>query len=175
LRWQDGRIAVALGAVDVALNPFAFGEVDAVLVAEQPADEDRRGHRVNRHADALALELLRRLDVLLVDEDEAVPEHARGEHRDGDERTLVGDEARDVFGAGKLRRVEFLRRRHPVEDVARIVVDQEVEVDALDLHLAGVQREHAVIEPAGKGERRFRHFRVPQVFFDAPDRAGRSV
>ena len=96
---QDGRIAVGLGAVDVALDPFVLGEIDAVLVAQQPADEDRRGHGVDRHADALAFEVLRRLDVLLVDEDEAVPEHARGEHRNGDERTLPGDEARDVFGA----------------------------------------------------------------------------
>jgi hypothetical protein len=117
---QDGRIAVRLGAVDVALDPFDLGKVDAVLVAQQPADEDRGGHRVDRHADALALEILRRLDVLLIDEDKAVPEHARGEHRNGDERTLPSDEARDVFGTGKFRSVEFQSCRHAVENVARL-------------------------------------------------------
>ena len=154
---QDGRIAVRLGAVDVALDPFVLGEVDAVLVAQQPADEDRGGHGVDRHADALAFEVLRRLDVLLVDEDEAVPEHARGEHRNGDERALPGDEARDVFGAGEFRGVEFQSRRHAVENVARVVVDQEVEIDALDLHLAGVERQHAVVEPAGESQGQLGH------------------
>ena len=94
---------------------------------------------------------------LLVDEDEAVPEHPRGEHRNGDERALSGDEARDVFGAGEFRGVEFQSRRHAVENVARVVVDQEVEIDALDLHLAGVERQHAVVEPAGESQRQLGH------------------
>ena len=94
---QHGRIAVALRAVDGALDPLGVGEIDAVLVAEQAADEHRRRHGVERHADPLAGDVLRVLDELPVDEDEAVTEHARGEHRDGDERILAADEARDEF------------------------------------------------------------------------------
>ena len=53
--------------------------------------------------------------------------------------------------------VEFQPGGHAVEDVARVVVDQEIEVDAFDLHLAGVERQHAVVEPAGEGQRQLGH------------------
>jgi hypothetical protein len=34
-----------------------------------------------------------------------------------------------------------------------MVDGEEIEVDAVRLHLSGVQREHAVVEPAGEGDR----------------------
>jgi hypothetical protein len=148
-------------AVDGAFEPIDLGEIDAVLVAEQAANEHRGGHGVDRHADALALQVLGAFDVLAVDENETVPEHPRGKHRDGDERALVGDEARDVFGAGEFGGIEFEPAGHAVENVARVVVNQEIEIDALDLNVPGVEREHAVVEPAGEGERQFRHFHLP--------------
>ena len=36
-----------------------FGEIDAVVVLQDAADEDRRRHRVERNADALAFQVLR--------------------------------------------------------------------------------------------------------------------
>ena len=46
------------GVIDRALHPVNFLEIDAVFVLQQPADEDRRRHGVERHADALALQIL---------------------------------------------------------------------------------------------------------------------
>jgi hypothetical protein len=57
------------------------GEIDAVFVLQQAADEERRGLGVKRNPDAFALEVLRRLDRPAVDGDEAVPEHAGRKHR----------------------------------------------------------------------------------------------
>ena len=102
-----------------------------------------------RHADALALEILRRLDArLAVDGDEAVAKRARGKDRDGDERALLVGEALDEFRARKLGDVELLAARHPVEDRPRLIDGDEIEIDAVDLDLAGVERLHAVVEPA---------------------------
>ncbi|MBI2318174.1 MAG: hypothetical protein HYU75_14550 [Betaproteobacteria bacterium] len=132
-----------------------------MLIGQQPADEDRRRHGVDLHADAFALQVLRRPDLPAVDEDEAVAKDPRGKHRDRDERALPGDEARDVFGTGELRSVEFDSPRHAVEDVARPVVCQELEIDALDLHFAGGERDHAIIQAAGERERQSGHSSLP--------------
>ena len=57
------------------------GEIDIIFILQQAADEQRRRLGVERDADALALELLRRPDRLAVDRDEAVTEDARGKDR----------------------------------------------------------------------------------------------
>jgi hypothetical protein len=60
-------------------------------VLQQAADPDRGAHGVERDADALALEILRRANSrLAIEENEAVPEQAGGEDRDGDEGTMAG-------------------------------------------------------------------------------------
>ena len=39
----------------------------------------------------------------------------------------------------------------------RMIDRQEIEVDAVRLHLAGIERQHAVIEPAGESNRNIGH------------------
>ena len=156
---QHGRRAVRAGGVDRALHPGDLREIDAVIVLQDAADEDRGGHGVERDADALAFEVLRLGDAdLLVDADEGVPEAARGEHRDGDEIALLVGVALDVFGARILRDVELLAARHAVEDRARLLDADEVEIDAVRLHLAGVDRLHAVVQRGRKRKLQIGHW-----------------
>ena len=54
----------------------------------------------------------------------------------------------DIF-----RRVEFELAAHAVENVARLVIGEELEVDAARLNLAGIKAQHAVIEAASEGQR----------------------
>ena len=108
---QHGRAAVRAAGVHRALHPVDLAQVDAVFVLQEAVDVDRRRHGEERHADALAFEVLRLGDAgLLVDGDEAVAEGARRKHRDGDERALLVGEALHELGAGIFRDVEFLAR-----------------------------------------------------------------
>ncbi len=145
---QHGRAAVRAAGVHRALHPMNLAQVDAVFVLQDAVDVDRRRHGEQRHADALAFEVLGLGDAgLLVDGDEAVAEGARGKHRDGDERALLVGEALHELGAGIFRDVEFLAGRHAVEDRPRLVDGDEIEIDAVGLDLAGIERLHAVVEP----------------------------
>jgi len=56
----------------------------------------------------------------------------------------------DEFRARHLAGVELEIDQHPVEDLARMVDRQEIEIDAVRLHVAGVECKHAVIEAAGE-------------------------
>src|SRR4051794_24915454 len=67
----------------------------------------------------------------------------------------------DEFRARHLAGVEFEIDQHPVEDFARMVDRKEIEVDAVRLHVAGVEREHAVIEPTGERDRNSGHALPP--------------
>jgi hypothetical protein len=96
---------------------------------------------------------------LAVDIDVAVPEHARGKHRQRHERVVAAREPADVFGAGEFGGIELLLAAHAVEQVARGVDCDEVEVDILDFDIAGPERLGAVIETAGK--RQSSHFFFP--------------
>jgi hypothetical protein len=66
----------------------------------------------------------------------------------------------DEFGARHFRRVEFELAAHAVENVARLVVGEEREVDAARLNLAGIEAQHAVVEAAGERHRKRRHASV---------------
>src|SRR6266446_3385533 len=103
--------------VDGALHPVDFLEVHAIFVLQETANENRRRHGVKRHADALALEILRLLyPGLLVNGNEAVAECARGKNRDRDEGALLVGEALDEFRARIFRDIEFPATRHAVEN-----------------------------------------------------------
>src|SRR3954469_12547280 len=115
------------GRVDGTLHPGAFREIDAVVMLQNAADENRRRHRVERNADALALQIFRFLDLVLVDADEGVTEAARGEYRDRDERAFLVGVALHVFRAGIFGDVELLAARHAVEDRARLLDADEIE------------------------------------------------
>src|SRR5262249_6199828 len=146
---QHGRTAVCAPGIHCPLNPMDLPEIDAVFVLEQPIDVDGRGHGEQRDAHALALKVLGRLDAgLAVDGNEAVAKRPGRKTRNGDERALLAGEALHEFRARKLGDIEFLAARHPVEDRSRLIDGDEIEVDALGLHLAGVERLHAVVEPA---------------------------
>ena len=59
-------------------------------------------------------------------------------------------EALHEFGRRILGNVEFLPPRHAIEDGARLLDRHEVEVDAVGLNLARVERLHAVVKVVGK-------------------------
>src|SRR5580700_6561960 len=59
-----------------------------------------------------------------------------------------------IFRARHFRRVELELADHAVEQLARIVDIDEIEIDAFGLDLAGPQRDHAVVKPAGKRHRK---------------------
>ena len=156
---QHGRRAVRAGGVDRALHPGAFREIDAVFVLQQPADEDGCRHRVEGDADALAFEILGLGDALLaVDADEGMAEAARRKHRDRNEGALLVGVALDVFGARILGDIEFLAARHAVEDGPGLLDTDEIEIDPVRLHLAGIDRLHAVIESGRKRQLQIGHW-----------------
>jgi hypothetical protein len=146
-----------LGSSIAPSTHWTVERVDAVIVLQQAADPDRRRHGVELDADPLALKILRLLDHAGIDRDEAVPEHARWEHRQGDERTLAGRVAADVFRRRHLRGVELEPAHHAIEQIARMVDRDEVEVDTVGFHLAGIERHHAVVEAAGEGHGELGH------------------
>ncbi len=150
-------MAMGLGLVHGALDPPHLSEIDPAIVRQQAAHEDRGRHRIERNPDTLAGEILGRADHAAIDRDIAVPEHTRGKDRQRHERTVAGGDAGDVFGARHLRSVELQRARHPIENLPRAVDGEEVEIDALRLHLLGVERQHAVIETAREGDGDFGH------------------
>jgi hypothetical protein len=122
-----------------------------------PADEDRGRHRVERNADPLAFEVLGLADPLAVDADEGMAEAARGKHGDRHERALLVGVALDIFGARIFRDIEFLPARHAVENGPRLLDADEIKIDALGLHLAGIDRLHAVIERGRKRQLQIGH------------------
>src|SRR5262249_41008371 len=127
------------------------GEVHIVMMAENAADPDRRRHGVERDADAFAGDVLGRADAgLAVDVDVAMAEDARGKHQQRHERTSSAGKATDEFGAGEFGGVEFLAAAHAIEDVARLLDRDEVEIDVLDRHISRAERLGAVVETAGK-------------------------
>src|SRR5262245_61951742 len=134
-------------------------EIDAVFVLQQPIDVDGRGHGEQRDAHALALEVLGRLYAgLAVDGNETVAKRPRRKNRNGDERALLAGEALHELRARKFGDVEFLAARHPVEDRSWLIDGDEIEVDALDFDLAGIERLHAVVEPARERKLQLGHF-----------------
>src|SRR6185295_3927275 len=105
-------------------------------------------------------EILRLGDTgLLVDADEAVAEAARRKHRDRDERAFLVGVALDVFGARIFGDVELLPARHAGEDRARLLDADEIEIDAVDRNLTGIDRLHAVIERGRKRKLQLGHRR----------------
>ncbi len=145
------RLAMPARMIDGAFGPAHGGEVDIVVVRENAADPDRCRHGVERNADALAGDVLGRANAgLAVDIDIAVTEHPRGKHRQRHEGVVAAREPADIFGAGEFRGVELLLAAHAIEQVARRVDRDEVEIDILDFDISGPQRLGAVVEAAGK-------------------------
>jgi hypothetical protein len=136
-----------------------------VVVLQKPADPDGRRHRIELHPDPLAREVVRLLDDPRIHRDEAVPEHARRKDRNRDERALPGHKPRHIFGGRHLGRVEAIARGDPIEQRARIMHRDVVEVDALGLDLAGRECGHPVVEAAAEAHPDIGHcgFLVPPI------------
>src|SRR5215471_5284855 len=152
------RMAMLARLLDRALNPANGGEVDAVLMRQMTADPDRGGLGVEGDADALSLEVLRAANAgFPVHIDVAVAEHARGKYRNRHEWTVSPRHPADEFGAGEFGGVEFMAAAHAIENLARIFDGDIIEVDALDRHVAGAQRLHAIVLAAGERQSQTRH------------------
>lgn len=113
---------------------------------QHAADPDSGGHGVQLYANALAIEILGFLDRIGIDADEAMAKYPRRKHGDGDKRPVPGDVPRDVLQGRRLRGIELAVGHHPVEDVARVLDLDEVDVQPGCAHLVGRQRDHAVVE-----------------------------
>ena len=151
------RRGAAAETVGATLHPIDVGRLDAELVLHQPSHVDRGGHRIFRHAAALALEIGAGLDALRgVDEEIAVAEHSGGKHRNGDERRFAAAHQRGVVRQRHLGRVELLELQLPPENLGRLHGDV-VQLDALDLDGAVAQRLGAIVGSAGEVQTKFAH------------------
>src|ERR1700720_760888 len=86
-----------------------------------------------------------------------------GNNRKRDERALLIGETLDEFRAGIFRNIELLATRHAVENGPRLIDCNEIELDAVRPDLAGIERLHAVVEPARERKLQLGHGGVPQV------------
>ena len=70
------------------------------------------------------------------------------------------------FRAGIFRDVEFLAAGHAIEDRPRLIDGDEIEIDAVRLHLAGIERLHPIVERASKRQLQLGHGRdvLPVIF-----------
>jgi hypothetical protein len=160
----EAHVARQLAAepVGAPLHPFDVARLDAELVLHQAAHVDRGRHAVFRHAAALALEVGAGLDALRrVDEEVAVAKHARGKHRDRDERRVAVAHQARVVRQRHLRGVEFLVLQHAPEDLGRLQRDV-VEIDAVRLDRAVAQGLGAVVRTAGEVETQIGHEQAPR-------------
>ena len=117
-----------------SLDPFDVLGTDAVVVREGSASPHGRGHLVFGYADALTLEVLRRVDAgAAVNEDAGLPEEPRREH--GNRHQVVGpaSPAHHVASQRGLGHVELAILHHAPERFLHLQ-RQAVEPDAVGLY-----------------------------------------
>ena len=99
-------------------------------------DPQRRGLLILRHADTLALEVGRLVDLgILPHQDARVKEHPRGEHRNADEAVVALRFRHHQRRHRHLGDVELGKPQLPPEQLGRMQ-HRRREIDALDLHRA---------------------------------------
>jgi hypothetical protein len=81
---------------------------------------------------------------------EAVSEGSRREDGDSDEVSFSCCVPTDVFREGHLRTVELVSASHAIEDISRMVLDDEVEVDPLRPNLSAPEGFHTVVKTTSK-------------------------
>src|SRR5258708_28463628 len=96
-------------------------------------------------------------------------EAARRKHGDGHERTLPVGVALHVFRARIFGDVELLPARHAIEDRPRLLDADEIEIDAVGLDLAGIDRLHAVVQSGRKRQLQIGHW---WFFLQSPSDGG---
>ncbi len=110
---------------------------------------------------ALADEVLRLADpALRGHEDARLPEAARREHRNGDERRIVARDRHRVRRQRHLGDVEFAVPQHPEERLLDVQVEV-VEIDAVGTHGSVRERAGPVVVPAGQGQLQSWHGHLP--------------
>ena len=150
---RGGRRAMGADFLDRALDPFDGRKVDAVILGEMPAAPHRRGLGIERQADALAFQIPGPRDAgIPVDAEEPVAVGLGREYRNRDEAAVAGGRHRDELRRGELGNVEGALPHHPVEDLARRVDADELEVDPPRSDFARFERVHAVVVAAGEAE-----------------------
>jgi hypothetical protein len=128
------------------------------MMRQVAAHPDGGGLGVERNADALALEVLRRADAATrVDEDVAVAKHARRKHRQRDERAIAAPRQADELGRRELGNVELLPAHHAVENLAARSERDAIELDPCGDHLALADGVRPVVAAAGEGQRETGH------------------
>jgi hypothetical protein len=133
------------------------GKVEAVFVLQHAARIDRRGLRPLGDADPLALEVGRLLHrTVAPDVDRRVPGHARGKHRDADERRIPLGGQRGEFRHRDFRHVEIPVGDHPEEDLFDLKVERR-EIDAFDRDAAAHQLGDMVVVADRQRQRQLTH------------------
>src|SRR5215813_2107047 len=132
---------------------------------QKAAQETQPGRAVLRGADALALEVLRRIDArALAHIDAGVAEDLRERDRHRHERAIAARLQRRVGRERELGDLELLFVQHALEALAR-PQHLDIEIDAVGLHAPVHQRAGAVIVPAGERELEIGHwglyYRIP--------------
>ncbi len=130
--------------LDPAPHPGDVGRLHAVIVLQHDTRPDAGGELIFGLADALALEVGRRLDAVLAHIDRVVAERARDEGRDGDIGIIaVGGLHREARHR-QLADVEVLAAEGPEENLLGRQV-HENGIDAVDLDRAVHEGTHAII------------------------------
>src|SRR6266571_1582233 len=126
------------------------GDLHAVVVRQNAADPDRRGHLVLGNADTLALQFFRLADAALrAHENARVPEEARRESRDRDERRVLTIQRGNIGRERHLRAVELAVAHHAEESLLDRLREID-EVDAFRTNAAVAERARAIVVPAGE-------------------------
>jgi hypothetical protein len=130
---------------------------DAEIMLQHAAHEDDGGRAILRGADALAAQILRRLDADARPHiDAGMAKNLRQRDRQGDERAAAACQKSDIGGERQLGDLELLVLQHARKDLPR-PHHLDVEIDAGRSHPAIDQRPGAVIVPAGESQRQIRH------------------
>src|SRR5262245_45961721 len=79
-----------------------------------------------------------------------VAEGPGGKHRQRNHLVAAGGEPAEDLGARHFACIELEIFPHAVENLARFVDGEKVEIDTFGFDLAGIERRHAVIETAGE-------------------------
>jgi hypothetical protein len=90
-----------------------------------------------------------------------VAEDAGRKHRQRNHLVAAGGESAEDLGTRHFAGVEIEIFPHAVENLPGVVDGEKVEINALRFNLAGIKRQHTVIEAAGEGNRDLGHETAP--------------
>ncbi len=111
--------------VDAGLHPADLCKIDPIGLGQHAAGEDPGGLRPFGDADGLALEVFGRRDLAVAaDIEGGMAQHARGKHRDADERRRALRGQRRELGERAFRDIPFEILEQAVEDFLHLEHDR---------------------------------------------------